>query len=98
MVDIAYHPTKIYNFIFIKVWLVLFVMMPTMVLIMTSFPGIRRKILSFKNTQTNLENNVDDDDKIISIGQLCDGALSVAANITGHSSLIKLFLYFFIFQ
>jgi len=92
MIDIAYHSTKIYKFIFIKVWLVLFVMMPTMVLIMTSFPGIRRKILSIKNTQSNLKNNVDDDDKIISIGQLCDGALSVAANITGHSSLTKPFL------
>ena len=75
----------------------LFVMLPTMVLIMTSFPGIRRKILSMKNAQTNLENNVDDDDKVFSIGQLSDGALSVAANITGHSSLSKLFFFTLLF-
>lgn len=76
----------------------LFVMMPTMVLIMASFPGIRRRFLSMKNTQINLENNVDDEDKIIAIGQLCDGALSVAANMTGHSSLTKLFVLLFLQQ
>jgi len=68
---------------------VLLVMLPTMGLILTSFPEIRLKFLKMKNIkQTNTDDN--NDRRVLSFSKLCDGALSFFANITGHSSMISI--------
>ena len=68
----------------IQVWLVLFVMLLTMALVFTIFPGIWQKVINTKNDNQQQTS-------IFSISKLSDRALSIVANITAHSGLLHFF-------